>query len=83
MIVYYPVAGFCGIDNSFLGKDQVVLSTFRVHIPDAYSTVHTSIKALQYWQGKPLIAVWEEAWFENWLRLPSEDAHIALVRVDP
>lgn len=29
------------------------------------------------------IAVWEEAWFENWLRLPSEDAHIALMHVRP
>lgn len=82
-IKYYAVAGFCGVENSFLGTDQAVLTTFQIHTPQAFNTVDTSIKVLSGWEGQPDIAVWQEAWFENWLRLPSEDAHVALVHVQP
>lgn len=83
LIVYYPVAGFCGSDNSFLGKDQVLLGVFRSPLSTQVNKVSTRIQVLSGWEGKPDIAVWEEAWLENWLRFPSEDAHVALVHVQP
>jgi hypothetical protein len=82
-ITYYAVAGLCGVESSFLGKDQVLLTTFHTHTLKL-NTIDTSIEVVNgSLAGKSDIAVWEEAWFENWLRLPSEDAHVALVHVQP
>lgn len=83
LITYYPVAGFCGIDNSFLSMDKVQLLKSQDFSSAPYGRIDTTIKVMSGWEGKPDIAVWEEAWLENWLRLPSEDAHLVLVHVQP
>lgn len=77
---YYLVAGFCGVSNSFLSPQEVYL---RNEHSAKQTVVHPFITILSsgWWTGKPDIAVWEEAWYDNWFRVPADDVHLTLVRV--
>lgn len=79
---YYPVTGFCGVDNSFISRtDLWVDNSYSFHgqhiTPKIYATANIR------WADHPDIAVWEEAWSLNIFRETSADVHLALVRVVP
>jgi hypothetical protein len=79
-VSYYLVAGFCGVHNSILGPHELYL---RNEHSAKQTVVHPFITILSngWWTGKPDIAVWEEAWYDNWLRVPADDVHLTLVHV--
>jgi hypothetical protein len=79
-VSYYLVAGFCGVSNSILGPQEVYL---RNEHSAKQTVVHPFMTILSsgWWIEKPDIAVWEEAWYDNWLRVPADDVHLTLVRV--
>lgn len=79
---YYPVTGFCGVDNSFISRTDLAVDNYYTfhgqHItPKIYATANIR------WADHPDIAVWEEAWSLNIFRDTSKDVHLALVRVVP
>ncbi len=79
---YYPVTGFCGVDNSFISRTYLVVDNYYSfhgqHIePKIYATANIR------WADHPDIAVWEEAWSYNIFRDTAKDVHLTLVRVVP
>ena len=79
-VTYYPIAGFCGVDNSFLTNGEVTIRNMferRGTIMNPNVTFSTNFD----WKNKPEVAIWEEAWIGNIFRDTKDDIHVVLLHV--
>jgi hypothetical protein len=79
---YYIVAGYCGVDNSFLPSSIFKGDVTKKSLFDSYRRPHI-IFSPNDWANHPDVAVWAEAWQHNAFRRVDWDVHLALYHVKP